>query len=148
MSQCLAQGDKRPFDKTLASADASALRVSLDCIQEEGEQDAAVSEHPPPPPLSFQRPWLWYRPCSLDPGLAITLLVASSDKALLTPRNSGLVPTEMGAGPGSHVEGAGTCLHCGGGGGGKGHSSMMLESCVPELAFLESHLLCDVPVPW
>lgn len=122
MSQCLAQGDKRPFDKTLASADASALPVSLDCIQEEGEQEAAVSE-PPPPPLSFQTPWLWwlwYRPCSLDPGLAITLLVASSDKAFLTPRNSGLVPTEMGAGPGSHVEGAGTCLHCGGWGWGEG----------------------------
>lgn len=50
MSQCLAQGDKRPFDKTLASADSSALRMSLDCIQEEGEQEAAVSE-PPSTPL-------------------------------------------------------------------------------------------------
>lgn len=90
----ISAGDKRPFDKTLALADSSALQISLDCVQEKQEQEAVVSEQPP----ALQTPWLWFRSCSFYPGLVVLLFVPS-DKALLTPGNSILALVKMGVGP-------------------------------------------------
>lgn len=91
-----------------------------------------VSEQPPTP----QALWLWYGPCSFDPGLVVFLFIPP-DKTLLTPRNSVLALIKLGVGPGSHVEKTTSIL-----GGLK--LKVRIRTCprlVPEPAFPEGHLL-------
>ena len=122
-------GDKRPFDKTLALADSSALQRSLDCVPEEQEQDAVVSEQPLVPSEAVAEEW--------------TLRVGpwpGSHPVHPFQRILHSLPAAMWREPGLASALGGPQLNAG--------IKSSPRAGVSEPASLEGHLLCNMLVPW